>query len=96
MTPERSNAYRRVLHTLSEVGPSKLLAEEQERIRDAADELLFSHEAEDIPALDALADIEALCDALVECGRWEQVSASRLSETVRACGPARVAVAQAA
>src|SRR5438105_2840002 len=44
MTPERAYAYRRVLHTLNELGPTKLLGPEQERIRAAADSLLFTHD----------------------------------------------------
>ena len=39
MSPERTQAYKRVMRTLSDIGPSKLLATEQERVRDAADTL---------------------------------------------------------
>ena len=42
MSPERSNAYRRVMKTLDDMGPSKLLDGEQQRIRYAADNLVFS------------------------------------------------------
>jgi hypothetical protein len=97
MSPERSNAYRRVMKTLEDVGPSKLLDQEQQRIRYAADNLIFSTDmTSDIEAQDALADVEALCAALVESGRWEQMSASRLAADVYECGPAAPAILQAA
>ena len=41
MSPERTNAYRRVLQSLDELGPSKLQSGEQDRIREAADSLIF-------------------------------------------------------
>jgi hypothetical protein len=97
MSPERSNAYRRVMKTLEDVGPSKLLEHEQQRIRYAADNLIFSTDlTTDVEAQDGLIDVEYLCQALVESGRWEQVSASRLAEDVFECGPATPAILQAA
>ncbi len=97
MSPERTNAYRQVIKTLNELGPSKLLDSEQDRIRYAADNLLFSSDlAEDFAALAALDDVERLCRALTECGRWEQVTADRLAGDLSACGPPRVAELQAA
>jgi hypothetical protein len=97
MTSERTAAYRRVLETLSELGPAKLLGEEQDRIRYAADNLIFSSDlCEDEAALGALTDIEQLCGALVESGRWELVTATRLADDLAACGPSQVAVLSAA
>jgi hypothetical protein len=97
MSPERSNAYRRVMKTLDDMGPSKLLDAEQQRIRCAADNLIFSRElSTDIEAQDALADVDALCRALVESGRWEEASATRLAHDVFECGPAQPAILQAA
>jgi hypothetical protein len=87
MSPERAHAYRQVMHTLADVGPSKLQKAEQTRIRDAADELIFSRDADDLMTLTAAADIESLCGALVESGRWERTSADRLLAALRACGP---------
>jgi hypothetical protein len=88
MSPERTQAYRRVMRTIDELGPSKLLGSEQDRIRHAADNLIFSSDlASDEPALDALRDIDELCAALIESGRWETVTAERLDSDVRACGP---------
>ena len=42
MTSERTQAYGRVVRTLQDVGPTKLHAAEQERVRDAADTLIFA------------------------------------------------------
>jgi hypothetical protein len=85
------------MHTLSELGPSKLLDGEQERIRAAADSLIFSSEVVgDIAAQEALDDVERLCHALVESGRWEQVTAGRLAGDLSACGPQRSAELKAA
>jgi hypothetical protein len=88
MTPERADAYRRVIQTLDDLGPSKLLGEEQDRIRRAADDLIFSRDLmEDVAARQALEDVERLCRAFVDSGRWEEVSAMQLAEDVSQCGP---------
>jgi hypothetical protein len=92
MSPERTHAYRRVMQTLNELGPSKLLDGEQDRIRAAADNLIFSSDLdEDVAAQEALDDIERLCRALVASGRWEQVTAARLADDLFGCGPGRAA-----
>jgi hypothetical protein len=97
MSPERTLAYRRVIKTLNELGPSKLLGGEQDRIRYAADNLIFSSDlAEDVAAREALDDVERLCDALTDSGRWEQVTARRLATDVAGCGPGRSAERRAA
>ena len=88
MSPERSQAYRRVMHTLGDMGPSKLLESEQQRIRYAADNLIFSTDlVGDAGAVEALEDVEALCRILVASGRWEHDTASRLADDVFQCGP---------
>ena len=88
MSPERSEAYRRVMQTLDALGPSKLLESEQQRIRYAADNLIFSTDlAGDADAIDALEDVEALCHILVASGRWEHDTATRLADDVFQCGP---------
>lgn len=88
MSPHRTQAYRRVIQTLNELGPSKLLPGEQDRIRLAADNLVFSSDlSEDAAARDALEDTDRLCHDLVESGRWEQVTATRLAGDLRECGP---------
>jgi hypothetical protein len=90
MTPERADAYRRVIHTLNELGPSKLVSGEQDRIRQAADNLIFSPDLlEDTAACEALLDVENLCRTLVDSGRWEQTTATRLADDISQCGPPR-------
>ncbi len=87
MTPDRSSAYGRVIKTLSDIGPSKLLDLERMRIRNAADTLLFAA-AGDQGALDAIADVEHLARHLIDTGRWLPERASALADDVAACGPA--------
>jgi hypothetical protein len=97
MSPERTQAYGRVMHTLNELGPSKLLDEEQGRIREAADALIFASDLiADPEALEAIADVETLCASLVESGRWTEITAARLVKDMRECGPAAVPERQAA
>lgn len=97
MSPERSNAYRRVMKTLEDMGPSKLLDNEQQRIRYAADNLVFSQDlSSDVEAQAALIDVEDLCRTLIETGRWEQVTATRLADDLYQCGPAAPAILAAA
>jgi hypothetical protein len=97
MSPQRSQAYRRVIKTLDDMGPSKLFDSEQQRIRYAADNLIFSTDLNtDVEACDALEDVAALCRALVESGRWEQGTAMRLVDDVCECGPVAPIVLQAA
>jgi hypothetical protein len=83
MTPERAHAYQRMMQTLKEMGPSKLLGDEQQRIGYAADNLIFSRDlAQDIPARAAMAAIERLCRALVHSARCEQAAALRLANNI--------------
>ena len=97
MSRDRSNAYRRVMKTLEDLGPSKLLDDEQQRIRYAADNLIFSTDlTRDFEAREALEDVEMLCRALVQTGRWEHFAATRLADDVFHCGPVGPLVVQAA
>jgi hypothetical protein len=97
MSPERTRAYRRVIETLDQLGPSKLLGSEQDRIRFAADSLIFSSDlVDDVAAREALDDAERLCRALVESGRWEQVTATRLADNLYGCAPERTPDLEAA
>jgi hypothetical protein len=97
MTAERAHAYRRVIHTLGELGPSKLMPAEQERIRHALDSLIFSVDLnQDAAAREALIDMDRLCTALVESGRWERAGAHRLASDISQCGPQPPAELQAA
>jgi hypothetical protein len=88
MSPERADAYRRVIHTLTELGPAKLQPTEQERIRYTADSLVLCADLfEDDAARDSLEDTELLCEVLVQSGRWERITADQLIDDLRACGP---------
>jgi hypothetical protein len=85
MNSERTQAYGRVVKTLDELGPTKLQPAEQERIREAADTLIFSAGLEEARA--ALEDIDALAESLVASERWSEERAQRLVEDLLACGP---------
>jgi hypothetical protein len=85
MTSERSQAYGRVMQTIADLGPAKLHPSEQDRIRDAADALLFCEDA--TAAAEALVDIRALTGHLVESGRWLDESAERLLGDLEDAGP---------
>jgi hypothetical protein len=77
------------MKTLSDLGSSKLQPGEQDRIREAADTLIFSLDLDDdVAAAAALEDVDDLLNALVECGRWQRETAARLADDVYRCGPA--------
>ncbi len=86
MNSSRTQAYGRVVKTLDDLGPTKLHPDEQERIRTAADTLIF---AEGLAggAREAMEDVRALADRLVETGRWSDERAAELVDDVLATGP---------
>src|SRR3954465_10796528 len=86
MTSERTQAYGRIVKTLEDLGPAKLLAAEQERIRDAADTLIFA-EGPDEHVLAALEDVRTLADHLVESGRSTEERALMLLDDHAPAGP---------
>ena len=85
MTSERTQAYGRVVKTLDDLGPTKLQPAEQERIREAADTLIFAATAEEIGS--ALDDVQALAQHLVASGRWTDERVEQLLDDIEACGP---------
>ena len=87
MTSERAQAYGRVVKTIDELAATKLLTTEQQRIRDAADTLLFCESPDAPGAREALADIDALVRHLAESERWTEERARALHDDVVACGP---------
>jgi hypothetical protein len=87
MTSERAQAYGRVMKQLEELGDAKLQPAEQSRIREAADTLLFCEEASRPECNDALEDVEALVDMLLDADRLTDERARRLLDDVSACGP---------
>jgi hypothetical protein len=91
MTEQRAQAYGRVMRTLADMGPSKLLPREQELLREAADAMLFCDDPADVAVLEAARDAELLVQHLVECERWDAERAEQLARDVSACGPERIA-----
>jgi hypothetical protein len=85
MNTERTYAYGRVVRTLEDLGPTKLQPAEQERIREAADTLIFAADLEEARA--ALEDVDALAEHLVASDRWSEERAKQLVDDVLACGP---------
>jgi hypothetical protein len=76
------------MRIVREVGPAKLLASEQARIRSTADSLLFCADiVADLSARTALSDFDALCEHLVRSGRWTAGAAARLADEIWRCGP---------
>lgn len=82
MDNDRSQAYGRVVKALSDLGPAKLSADEQQVVRTAADALLF-----DGDAYDELSAVEDLAQQLVDADRLSAERARRLVDDVAACGP---------
>ena len=91
MTNERKQAYGRVVQTLTELGPTKLLAGEQARIRDAADTLFFATDLDE--ARDVLSDLGALAEHLLTSGRWLEERVDKLVADLLACGPRSIPAA---
>ena len=85
MTSERTQAYGRVVKTLEDLGPTKLQAAEQDRVREAADTLIFASGLDD--AREAMADVETLTGHLVASDRWSEERAAQLLDDLLACGP---------
>lgn len=88
MTSRRAEAYGRVVRILSGPDGQELTPQELQRIRDAADSLLFCEDVDmDSAARDAADEIADLAVELVESGRWEEDTAEELVSEVLACGP---------
>jgi hypothetical protein len=85
MTSDRTQAYGRVIKTLEDIGPAKLQPAEQDRIREAADTLIFAVGIDD--ARTTLDDVDALVEHLVSSGRWTPERAEQLAVDLLACGP---------
>jgi hypothetical protein len=73
---------------VSDLASSQLQPGEQDRIRDAADTLIFSVDLdENSAATAALGDVDDLLSALVKYGRLQRETAERLADDVYGCGP---------
>lgn len=93
MTSERAQAYGRVMRALEELADSKLHVAEQERVREAADTLLFSEDVDRRDVREAVEAVEALARDLVESERFTPERARALVDDVLACGPVAAALA---
>ncbi len=87
MNSERATAYGRVAATIEDLGPAKLQPHEVERLRAAADTLLFSEDFQAPGAREALADVDDLTQTLVASDRWTEDRAQRLFADLAECGP---------
>jgi hypothetical protein len=87
MNSERAQAYGRVVKTLDDMAAAKLQDSEEQRIRDAADTLLFCESPDAPGAREALDDIDALTRHLIDTQRWTEERARALADDVVACGP---------
>jgi hypothetical protein len=85
MNSERTQAYGRVVKTLEDLGPTKLQPAEVERVREAADVLIFAAGVEE--TREAMEDIDVLAEHLVASDRWSEERARQLVEDLLACGP---------
>jgi hypothetical protein len=85
MNTERTQAYGRVVKTLEDLGPTKLQPAEQDRVREAADTLIFAGGLDE--ARDVMADIDVLAEHLVASDRWSEERAKQLVDDLLACGP---------
>ena len=85
MNSDRTQAYGRIVKTLEDLGPAKLQPAEQERIRDAADTLIFAVGFDE--ARDAMEDVDNLVEHLVASGRWSTERGQELLQDLLGCGP---------
>jgi predicted RNase H-like nuclease len=85
MNSERTQAYGRVVKTLEDLGPAKLQLAEQDRIREAADTLIFAADFDEARA--AMEDVDSLVEHLIASGRWTSERAQALLQDLLGCGP---------
>ena len=85
MNAERTQAYGRIVKTLDEIGATKLQPAERNRVRDAADTLIFAAGLDE--ARTAMADMDSLAEHLVASDRWSEERARQLVDDLLACGP---------
>lgn len=85
MNTERTQAYGRVVKTLDDLGPTKLQADEIDRIREAADTLIFAATPEEVRPV--IEDVRALTEHLVAVERWSDERAEQLLRDLEDCGP---------
>lgn len=88
MTSERAQAYGRLMQTIRRLAGSKLHADEEQVVREAADALFFCDDLDGDPAAqEALAAFHELTDRLLESERLTPEMVHRLTAEVEDCGP---------
>jgi len=88
VSPERAQAYGRLMRTVGDDGPACLRPGECELVRLAADSLLFCGDlAWDDEARAALTSVGELAGDLVGSGRWGPERAEQLLRDIERCGP---------
>jgi hypothetical protein len=85
MNTDRTHAYGRVVKTLDDLGPTKLQPAELDRIRDAADTLIFAGMPDEAHA--AIENVRELVEHLVAVDRWTEERAEQLLSDLQDCGP---------
>ena len=87
MTSERAEAYGRVMHHLTELSGTKLQPTEVDRIREAADTLLFCEDSRSEEARTATHEAEALVEHLIDVERFTEERGHQLLRDLGECGP---------
>jgi hypothetical protein len=91
VTPERAEAYGRIMRVVSAEGVEQLEPDEQSLLREAADALFFTEDiGADPEARDALAHANDLAGNLVGAERWSPDYAEHVLQDLEACGPAQL------
>jgi hypothetical protein len=88
VTPERSQAYGRLMKVVSATGEGALEPDEQATLREAGDAMFFCEDiALDDEARDALARVSDLAGELVGAERWDPELAEQVLQDLESCGP---------
>jgi hypothetical protein len=88
MSPERAEAYGRLMQTVNEEGSPTLRPDERALVREAADSLFFCEDlAWDDEAREGLTRVGDLAGELVGSGRWGPQRAEQLLRDIESCGP---------
>ena len=87
MTSERAEAYGRVMQHLTQLSGTQLQPGEADRLREAADTLLFCEDPRGEEARSALGDAEALVEHLIEVERFTEDRGHLVLRDLGECGP---------
>ena len=88
VTPERSQAYGRLMTVISAEGDAALSPAEKATLREAGDALFFCEDiALDEDAREALGRVSDLAGQLVGAERWDPELAEHVLQDLEDCGP---------